>query len=121
MKTDFLCINGRLSTYFTERGELCKSNMKVLCQFKKIEHDIGEAMNIEELKQTYELKILDNKTRLSELKYDQLRVIYFLYIDEVFVYLGTFLKKSGETPKNIIEKNNYRILKYKELHKDGKE
>lgn len=118
MQSDFLLKNNGISTYFAERGEMCKSNMKIQFQYKKVEHDIKEANDISELKKKYELNVLDDNTKLTELKYDQIRVIYFIYIDGLFVYLGTFLKKSGKTPQNQIDKNNERIKKYKENHKN---
>lgn len=108
--------NEELSTYFSERGEMCKSNIKIAFQYRKIEHDIKELTGINELKKRYELTVLDNNTKLTELKYDQIRVIYFVYINETFVYLGTFLKKSGKTPPSRIENNNNRIKSYKETH-----
>lgn len=119
MNSDFLYKPGhKLSTYFEDKGKMCKSNVLFAAQYRHIEHEIKGAKDFNALKTKFEIKMLDKKTRLYELKFQKIRVIHFIYINGTFVYLGTFIKKSGQTPKAEIEKNNTRIHEYEELHNE---
>lgn len=114
MISEFLYTDRGKTTYFEERGKCCLSSKTIAMKYRKIEFDVRLATDINELKKIYEIKILDNKTKLLELKFDKIRVIHFLYENDIFVYLGTFIKKSKKTQPEIIATNNKRIEKYKE-------
>ena len=114
MKTDFYLSNNNKSTYFQERGKCCLSNTTIAMKYRKIERDVIEAKDLGELAKQYEIKSLDDSTRLLELKFDKIRVVHFTFEDQVFVFLDTFIKKTRQTPPEIIKRNNKRIEKYKE-------
>ena len=119
MNSDFLFKpNHELSTYFEERGEMCKSNIIYASQYRHIEKAIKDAENYDSLASQFEIKLLDSETRLFELKFQKIRVIHFTYINDTFVYLGTFIKKTKGTPKSQIENNNKRIREYEELNNE---
>lgn len=106
---------GELSTYHEDKL-LLVSNRKANKQMIRVERRIEEAENYNALSQMFEIKNLDSKTGLKEIKLDQLRVLHFAYLDKTIVLLGVFLKKSQKTPPSIIERNNTRIARYKETH-----
>ena len=108
----FVSNNEKISTFAKEQYECSKSNSKLDKQYNRINGRIIEADDYNELKSMYEIKELDHKTGLKELKMDSIRVIHFLYLDSIFVFLGTFIKKTKKTPQNIIDKNNKRIREY---------
>ena len=116
MNSDFLVKpNHALSTYFEERGEVCKSNTILAAQYRHIEKAIKDAEDYNALASTFEITLLDPETRLYELKFQKIRVIHFTYLEDTFVYLGTFRKQTKKTPPDQIEKNNRRIKEYEEL------
>ena len=108
---------GELSTYHEDKL-LLVSNRKANKQMIRIERRIEEAENYSMLSKLFEIKGLDSKTGLKEIKVDRLRVLHFAYLDKTIVLLGVFLKKTQKTPPNIIEKNNARIKKYRETHNE---
>lgn len=110
-----------LSTYFEERFECSKSNSKLDKQYNRIDQRVAEVEEYVELTKMFEIKVLNSKTGLRELKLDKIRCIHFLYLDNIFVFLGTFVKKTGKTPVNEIEKNNDRIKEYKKQKSVGGE
>lgn len=112
MKFDFVYKNNSLSTYFDERGPICSTSYLIGPRYKQVEKDVKDCLNYQELVQRYEIKTLDSTTGLKELKIDRIRVIHFIYHDDTFVYLGTFLKKTRKTPTNEMKKNNSRIQQY---------
>ena len=113
MKCGYLIKNkDGLSTYFEERLECSESNSKFDKQYLRIDLRVSEAKDYAELTKMFEIKVLDSKTGLRELKLDKIRCIHFLYLNNTFVFLGTFIKKTGKTPPNEINKNNERINEY---------
>ena len=117
MNSDFLFKpNHKLSTYFEERGEVCRSNTLLAAQYRHIEKAIKEAENYDSLASTFEITLLDSETRLFELKFQKIRVIHFTYLNDTFVFLGTFRKQTRKTPPEELEKNTKRIREYEEQH-----
>ncbi|MBO4667454.1 MAG: type II toxin-antitoxin system RelE/ParE family toxin, partial [Bacilli bacterium] len=90
-------------------------NVLIAAQYRHIEHTIKEAIDFNYLSSIFEIKMLDPKTKLYELKFQKIRVIHFIYTNNTFVYLGTFIKKTGQTPKQEIEKNTKRIQEFEGL------
>lgn len=113
MDFDYLCKNkDELSTYSEEQYKCSLSNSKLDKKYQKINKTILEVEDYAELVQKFEIKTLDHKTGLKELKLDKIRVVHFLYLGNTFVFLGTFIKKSKKTPPSEIDKNNQRIKEY---------
>lgn len=118
MKFDFVYRDNAYSTYFYEKGQLCHSLNLIGYKFRQIEKDVKESITYADLVKKYEIKTLDHGSGLKELKVDRIRVIHFVYHDDTFVYLGTFLKKTKKTPFGQIVKNNLRIKRYLEERKN---
>ena len=105
---------GELSTYYQEKF-LLLSDRKVSKQILRLEEWVREAEDYRELARRLEIKTLDSKTGLKEIKLDRIRVLHFWEHGNVIVFLGIFLKKTQQTPPGIIAENNKRIKKYKAL------
>lgn len=112
MKFDFVYHQNSYSTYFLEKGPICSSSIINAARYRVVEKSIANADSYLDLVKQYEIRALDNNTGLKEIKIDRIRVIHFIFNDDTFVFLGTFLKKTRKTPPNEIAKNNKRIEQY---------
>lgn len=112
MQIDFVYRQNSYSTYFLERGPICLSSILNAARYRVVEKDIIDAESYLDLVKNYEIKTLDSKTGLKEIKIDRIRVIHFIYKNDTFVFLGTFIKKTRKTPIEQINKNNNRIQNY---------
>lgn len=115
MKIDYLFMNpnDELSTYYEEQVDCLtkKGNAK---RYLRIEKIIDDSKTYQELVSRLKVKPLDSYTGLKEIILDKIRVVHFVYLDNVVVLLGTFIKETKKTPPTQIEKNNNRIILYKE-------
>lgn len=120
MKKDYVYENGKkLNTYYEDKIDCLNSNPKYALKYERIETYI-ENYSYLELTRKYETKTLDDKTKLKELKLDNIRVLHFYADGDTFVFLGTFIKRTAKTPPGQISKNNKRIKIYKESKKGAK-
>lgn len=120
MNVDYVYYSdGKTSTYIEEETLCIEELNGSISRFLKIDSDILQVDNYKELTKLYEIKLLDKKTRLRELKCSKIRVIHFLQDGDTFVYLGCFVKRTNKTPPEEIDKNNKRIKRYME-QKEGK-
>lgn len=115
MRIDYLFTNqnNELSTYFEDQIDYLKQKGNAK-RYVRINMIIEDCKNYSELAKRLEIKNLDSKTGLKEIKLDKIRALHFLYLDNTIVLLGTFIKKTKKCPKEIIEKNNNRIKLYRE-------
>ena len=121
MKVDYVYKKNKMATYTEEKIKLCKNNRRLTAKYTIVENDIQAAEGISELVKEYEIKPLCKPTKLYELKFSKQRIVYFMYDGNVFVFLGTFTKKTRETDKNEIDLNNGRIKMYLESKNGEKE
>ena len=112
MKFDFVYHQNSCSTYFLEKGPICSNSLLNAARYRIVEKDIINAESYLDLVRQYEIKTLDSLTGLKEIKIDRIRVIHFIFNDDTFVFLGTFVKKTRKTPSNETTKNNKRIEQY---------
>ena len=113
MNVDFLYLNDGSTTYTEDKKE-CLNITGNSKRYFRIENRVIEAESYKVLCSQYEIRTLDENTKLRELKCSKIRVIHFTYENDTFVYLGTFIKETKKTPQNIIDKNNKRIERYME-------
>ena len=113
MKYDYYCKDGNeMSTYAEDRSSCSFSNIKLNKQYNRIDQRVADAKDYKNLASEFRIEILDHDTGLRELVLDKIRAIHFLYLDDTFVFLGTFIKKTQKTPPRQIEINNNRLKEY---------